>query len=81
MATWTRASSEPITTEREVRVINTETGAEGYVGVYRPDGFGIGGPAKGLYGPVCRVDRVYDEYGAEVEEPKRTVIDPNPTFA
>lgn len=78
MATWKRASGEPVTTEREVRVYNVETGEEGYVGVSRE--LDRAHNCR-FYGPVCKVERVYDEHGAEVAEPKRTVLDAKPTFA
>ena len=78
MATWTPASSEPLTTEREIRVRNVETGEEGYAKVsWESSGCGI--PI--IFGAVCKLDRVLDDEGFEIAEPKRTVLDANPTFA
>jgi hypothetical protein len=78
MSTWKRATSEPLTTEREVRVYNTETGEEGYIHVTREC---TRDHSPHFFGPVSRLDRVFDAFGTEIEEPTRTVLDANPTIA
>lgn len=77
MATWKKANGEAVSTEREVRVYNPETGEEGYVSVSWEN------PTHSpkFYGPVVRLDRIFDAHGAEIAEPKRAVLDHDPTFA
>lgn len=78
MANWKRSSGAAVTTEREVRVYNPETGEEGYVSV----SWEIGRDrSPKIYGPVVRLDRVFDAHGAEIEEPRRTVLDAAPTIS
>lgn len=81
MATWKKATGEPITTERQVRVYNPETGEEGHVGV----SWDLLGPRYHVcrfYGPVVKLDRIIDmNTGVETEEPRRTILDADPTFA
>ena len=76
MAIWEKATETPITSEREVRVVNTETGEEGYVSVswnksHHPR----------FFGPVVKLDRVFDSEGFEIAEPKKIVLDLDPAFA
>ncbi len=78
MATWHKKTRNPITTERQVSVYCSETGQEGYVGVsWELDRF----HHAQYYGPVVHLDRVFDKDGTEIEEPRRTILDANPTFA
>lgn len=74
MAKWKQV--EPVQTHSEMRVYNTETGEEGYARVAWV------GPAHKptLLAPVVRLERIMDEDGVEIEEPRRIVIDANPTF-
>lgn len=72
--TWARATSDPVTVERRVRVYDPLTGQEGYANVGWTAGYAR------LYGPVVRLDRVYDRDGVETEEPRATVLDHEPLF-
>lgn len=76
MASWKQATSDPITTEREVRVYNTETGEEGYISLtWENQGHNVR-----FFGSVCKVERYYDESGVEFLPLTRMVIDQNPVF-
>ena len=77
MATWKRVSGEPLTVESEVRVFNLETGEEGYISITWENRY----HKPRFFGSVFKIDRFYDSDGCEIEEPKETILDENPTFA
>lgn len=76
MATWRSATGQAVTTERQVRVIN-DAGEEGYVSVSWENRHHM----PRFFGPVMRLERVYDAAGAEIAPPRASVLDENPTFA
>lgn len=78
MATWKRLGGDPLTTEREIRVYDVDTGVEGDVGV----SWELARGRPSLYGPVTRVtERFFNPDGSEYAPPRREVLDLNPTFA
>ncbi len=78
MATWKKATGEPITTESEVRVYNPETGEEGYVSVSRDLSRDH---TPQFFGAVKAKRQYFTMSGVEIAEPTYTVIDAEPTFA
>jgi hypothetical protein len=74
MATWTRLTSGPITTEKAVAVRDGE-GREGWAKV----SWGSGSPE--LSGAVYEEVRYFGEDGGEYREPKVEIIDQQPAFA
>ena len=72
--TWARKSSEPITTQRQVVVVDAD-GNEGWANVSWVAGAAV------VRGPVKHLERVFDGSGAEVEEPRVTILDRDPKFA
>ncbi len=74
MATWEKADGKPVTTESRVRVRNTVTGVEGYVGV----SWAGKGHLPKFFGPVLSLTAVEPGDGTE---PYATVIDAKPAFA
>ena len=71
---WKRLTSDPVTTESEVRVFN-ESGDEGYASVAWHSN------CVRLYGPITQiVERFFDADGIEYRDPIRRVVDTTPAF-
>jgi hypothetical protein len=76
MAKWKKATSELVTTDRQVRVVNVETGEEGYARLRWVAGI------PRFYGSVyVETKRYLDDEGYETQPPDTVVLDAEPEFA